>query len=202
MIPWNNTVKASGKLTIFMGPLAGAWTHVFREAMRDFNLLMLSHKLPISFVESKTAPGEDTGALVSVETADGSIARNYKNGSYTETLPGKGMHGRTGQMATEGQTVMEKAFIYLPTQPSVNTPQRIRPVGHGVMKVIAAHELLHACGLENDDHQSDDLFQGNPRVSLGDTPPGDKVLIGTGPRSMPPLVLGPVTVQNLKELWR
>lgn len=201
MIRWNNAVKSSGKLPIYIGALAGAWTHVFREAMRDFNLLSLSHKLNISFVESKTAPGEDSGAVVSVETADGTISRAYKNANYSEAFDGKRLHGRTLQVAAEGQNTMEKAFIYLPTQPSVNTPRGIRPTGPGVMKVIAAHELLHACGLENDDHQDDDLFQGYPRVNPGDNAAGDKILIGVGPRSMPPLVLGSVTVQNLKGLW-
>lgn len=201
MIPWNNAVKSSGKLPIYIASsLAGAWNHVFREAMRDFNMLCLSHKLPISFVESKTAPSENSGALVSVETADGTIARSYKNADYSEAFDGKRLHGRTLQVATENQ-VLERAFVYLPTQPSVNTPGGIRPTGPGVMKVIAAHELLHACGLENSDHQNDDLFQGYPRVNPGDNAAGDKILIGVGPRSMPPLVLGPVTVQNLKELW-
>ena len=69
------------------------------------------------------------------------------------------------------------------------------------MKLIAAHELLHACGLENSEHTSDDLFQGTPRVDAGDTPKGDRVLIGTGPKLMPPLVLGGSTAKNMKELW-
>jgi hypothetical protein len=66
--------------------------------------------------------------------------------------------------------------------------------------VIAAHELLHACGLEDADHSSD-LFQASPRVNPGDGAAGDKVLIGMGPKSMPPLLLDGVTAKNIKDLW-
>ena len=97
--------------------------------------------------------------------------------------------------------MLEKAFIYLPRQPRINTPGGLRPAGAGVMKVIAAHELLHACGLENSDHSSDDLFQGTPRVDAGDKARDDKVLIGTGPKAMPPLFLGGSTAKSIKDLW-
>lgn len=69
------------------------------------------------------------------------------------------------------------------------------------MKVIAAHEFLHACGLEDADHVSDDLFQANPRIDSGTGAAGDKVLIGVGPRKMPPLYLGGKTTKNIKDLW-
>ena len=68
------------------------------------------------------------------------------------------------------------------------------------MKVIATHELLHACGLDDADHSSD-LFQANPRVNPGDNAAGDKVLIGTGPKSMPPLVLDGATAKKIQDLW-
>jgi hypothetical protein len=89
----------------------------------------------------------------------------------------------------------------LPAQPKINTPNGQRPVGAGVMKVIAAHEFIHSLGLENRDHSNDDLFQGNPQVDYGGRPSQDTVLIGRGPRKMPPLILAGATAAKIREAW-
>jgi hypothetical protein len=38
-------------------------------------------------------------------------------------------------------------------------------------------------------------------VDAGDTARDDKVLIGVGPKTMPPLFLGGATARSVKELW-
>ena len=200
MIPWTDSIRQSGKLTIYAGGLGGSWAHVFKEVLHAVNTLSSAHRLGVVFAESKDAPKEDGGgANVSIRTADGSVSGSYGGASQTEDFSGNRLHGRTLQFSREGR--MEKAFIYLPSQPKVNTPKGMRAAGAGVMKVIAAHELLHACGLEDSDHSTDDLFQGNPRVNAGDTAAGDKILIGMGPKEMPPLVLGGATAKKIKDLW-
>lgn len=201
MIPWTDDIKKTGKLSIYVGSLAGTWAHVFREALREYNALCAGHKLGITLSESKAAPTEDGGANVSVEIADGAISRIYGKTDLSEPFDGKRLHGRTLLISREGADILEKVFIYLPSQPQVNTPQGLRAVGTGVMKVIAAHELVHACGLENGDHTSDDLFQGNPRVDFGNTPAQDKILIGTGPKKMPPIYMSGSTANKLKDAW-
>ena len=133
-------------------------------------------------------------------TANGPISAAYDGETQTGQFDGGRLHGLTLLFARVPGNVLEKAFIYLPSEPKVNTPKGQRPVGAGVMKVIAAHELLHACGLENADHASD-LFQANPRVDAGNIAMQDKVLIGTGPRNMPPLHLDGATAKNIKDLW-
>jgi hypothetical protein len=200
MIPWTDNVRQSGKLTIYMGALAGSWGHVFREALHEFNVLSSAHKLGVSITESKHPPDDKAGANVSVQTASGPISASYDNETRSEDFDGGRLHGRTLLFWRDPGNVVEKAFIYLPSQPRVNTPKGQRPVGAGVMKVIAAHELLHACGLDDADH-SGNLFQANPRVNPGDGAAGDKVLIGMGPKSMPPLLLDGATVKNIKDLW-
>lgn len=202
MKPWNDSVKKTGKLTIYMGALAGPWVHVFREAVRDVNHLSNGYKLGFTLVESHEPATEQGGAQVSAHTANGTIERKYKNIDDKESFVGTALHGRTLLISPEqDKNVLEKAFIYLPAQPLISSPQTVRAAGPGVMKVVAAHELLHACGLENGDHQDDDLFQANPRASGGARPADDKILIGTGPKGMPPLILGPVTAKNLQDLW-
>jgi hypothetical protein len=199
MISWTSGIRQSGSLTIYIAALAGNWAHVFREAMHEFNVLSSAHKLGVVIRESKLPPEHAEGANVSVQTANGAISASYDGTSRSETFDGGRLHGLT--LLFSRDRVLERASIYLPSQPKVNTPAGLRPVGAGVMKLIAAHELLHACGLENSDHSSDDLFQGMPRVDAGDTPKGDRVLIGTGPKLMPPLYLGGGTAKNIKELW-
>jgi hypothetical protein len=111
------------------------------------------------------------------------------------------MHGHTFLAQRDGG--IEKAFIFLPAQPRVNTPRGVRAVGENVMKVIAVHELVHACGLENSDHALDDLFQANPQVDPGTTAAQDRVRIQHGRRTryMPPLVLGGGTIRSIRTLW-
>jgi hypothetical protein len=199
LIPWTNNIRQSRTLTIYTGSLAGNWAHVFREALHDFNLLASAHNLGVSIKASSQPPDGQGGANLSVQTADGPISAAYDGTTRDGTFDGKRLHGLTLLFARDN--ALEKAYIYLPSQPKINTPNGLRAAGAGVMKVIAAHELLHACGLENSNHSNDDLFQGNPRVDAGDTAKGDRVLIGTGPKAMPPLYLAGGTAQGIKDLW-
>ncbi len=201
MIPWTDGVRQSGKLSIYLGSLAGEWGHVFRAALHDFNVLSAAHKLGVAIAESKHAPDGESGANVSVQSADGAISATYGGESRSKDFDGNRLHGLTMLFSRQPENQVEKAFIYLPSKPRVNTPRGLRPAGAGVMKVIATHELLHACGLENSDHSTGDIFQGTPRVDAGDSAPGDKVLIGTGPKKMPPVYLGGDTAKRIKELW-
>ena len=201
LIPWADSVRQSRTLTVYMDALAGNWTHVFREALRDFNLLSTANKLAVTIAASKRPAEAQDGANISVRTADGAISASYDGATQSGDFDGKRLHGLTLLFARQPGNVLEKAYIYLSSQPGVNTPKGLRPAGAGVMKVIAAHELLHACGLENANHSNGDLFQGTPRVDAGDTAREDRVLIGAGPKAMPPLFLAGSTAQNLKSLW-
>lgn len=92
--------------------------------------------------------------------------------------------------------------MFLPAHPKISTPSAWRPVGPKVLTLIAVHELLHACGLEDGDHVPSGLFQASPSVDYGDTAIADRTRVQPGvDRFMPPFVLDDVSVQTLKSLW-
>ena len=201
-IPWTNSIKHRGRLSIYTDPsVTGTWAVVFREALREFNALSHRHRLGVTLTPSGASPTESGGADVSVETASGTVSRTYRGTEISESLDGTRMHGSTLQVSRAD--AIEKAFIFLPSHPQVNTPRGVRAVGTSVMKLIAVHELVHACGLENSEHTTDDLFQASPLVDPGSTPVGDRVRIEAGGRMrwMPPLVLSASTVENIRRLW-
>ena len=68
------------------------------------------------------------------------------------------------------------------------------------MKVIAVHELIHACGLENQDHATDDGLFYFPLAPSGD----GKIIVpaeGKEGLPMPPLCLDALTAAKIGSLW-
>ncbi len=199
---WTDGVKNGGKLAVFAGAsVRGHWATVLREALDAFNALSKHHGLGVTLVKATTAPTETGGADVAVALGSGAVSASWGGETHDGNFDGTRMHGLTMQFVRGGS--IGKAFIFLPERPQVNTPSGVRPVGDNVMKLIAVHELVHACGLENGDHVTDDLFQASPQVDPGDKPSQDRIRIGTGSpmKWMPPLVLGGSTVTALKRLW-
>ena len=200
--PWISGIRRRGQLAIYAAAsLRGIWANVFREALREFNALARSHRLGVSLVQSSDPATDSGGADVSVAAANGSISCAYGGAQMSDSLDGARMHGRTLLFSRTGE--VEKAFIFLPSQPQVNTPRGMRAVGVNVMRVILVHEFVHACGLSNAEHSTDDLFQANPQVDPGTTAAGDRVRIEVRGRMswMPPLVLSGLTVANIRRLW-
>lgn len=193
-IPWTASIKSGGRLSV--APPSGSWSDVVRDALRQFNNISRSHHLCVTLV-----PGEGSAQVV-VAAASSNISFAYDGTTYSERFGGSGLHGRTFQVQRQGSGI-EKAYIFLPERPMVNTPRGQRPVGRGVKLLIAIHELVHACGLEDADHSDDDLFCGFPSVDYGSTAAADKVTVASRgiTRRMPPLVLLGTTARLIKELW-
>ena len=95
MIPWTDSIKKSGALTIYIGTLAGSWANVFRDALQEFNVLSSAYKLGVTIKQSKQPPDGDTGANISVETASGPISASYDKETRSENFDGGRLHGRT-----------------------------------------------------------------------------------------------------------
>lgn len=201
MIPWISPIKRKRQLAVYSDASLGVWAGIVKDAIREFNVLSRTHQLGVILVESNKPPAVIGGAEVSVQSVNGAASFSYDNETKTGSLTGTGLHGMTWLFSRDG--FLEKAAVFLPSQPKINTPKTVRPVGPNVMKLIAIHELVHACGLTNSEHTNNDLFQGNPQVDPGATPAGDKVTIQTGGKvtGMPPFVLSGPTANHIKRLW-
>lgn len=200
-MPWTSAIKRKKQLTVYTGSSLGSWAGIVKDAIREFNSLSRKHQLGVTFAESSKPSTDTGGADVSVQSVNGAVSFSYGEVTRTGSLSGTGLHGLTLLFSRDG--FLEKAAVFLPSQPQVNTPKVVRAVGMNVMKLIAIHELVHACGLTNNEHSPNDLFQANPQVYPGDTAAGDKVMIQTVGKvsGMPPFILSGPTANHIKRLW-
>lgn len=195
-MPWTDPIRERGVLQVHPAPsiARGSWRAVFDQAVQKFNWLSGANSLGVTLARARRAEE----AHVTVEAASRSIDGEYDGVPIRHAFSGSALHGYTALASREGH--IEKAFVFLPSMPQVNTPRGPREVGPGVKLVIAVHELVHACGLTNADHASDDLFMGFPTVDAGTRPEGDRVRVSHSV-VMPPLVLGAGTVAKVRRVW-
>lgn len=176
---------------------------MLRDSLSEFNRLSRQNRLGVTLTFSRQAPAArgSGGADVAVSAASGAVSVTYAGASHRIAIDGSLMHGRTLQFQVNGK--IEKAFVFVPSRPLVHTPRGRRAVGVNVMKLIAVHEFVHACGLSNGDHSTDDLFQGSPQVDPGSTSSRDRVRIQAGGRMswMPPLILSSGTAGHIRRIW-
>ncbi|OLD92121.1 MAG: hypothetical protein AUG84_02110 [Chloroflexi bacterium 13_1_20CM_4_66_7] len=195
--PWKRTVRDSGKLTVHNGLKSGTWVHVFKPALQLFNQL----GLPVRMTEAD----DEQSANVVTRIASGVAAYEYDGATLSHAFDGTRLHGYTILIGREGQQGTEKAAVFLPSDP------RSGPRFQGgkavyddatldMLKVIAVHELIHACGLENQDHATDGGVFYFPLAPDGK---GKMIVPETGKdgRPMPPLRLGGSTTGNVARLW-
>lgn len=201
--PWIASVKQTGQLSYQLdSSVSGSWLTAVRAAVNEFNTLSGRRNLGVRFVQTDQAPTPGGGANVRIATASGSVTFQYE-GSHTTNVPGNQLSGQT-LLISRVNAPVEKAFVFLPSQPMIYTvsAQR-RPTGAGVMKVIALHELIHACGLSNADHTEEDVFNGHPSADPGRTAAQDRVQIQVRGqyRFMPPILFSATTARKISRLW-
>jgi hypothetical protein len=197
--PWIDSVKQSGKLTVYDGIGGGKWSSLFQQSLNEFNELLKGSGLSLTFEKA----ADEASAQVVVKISDGPASFEYGKDKFSYAFNGKGLHGFTGQVSRGTDPRIEKAFVFLPSNPQMNTYDGLRPTGIGVMKCILVHEFVHACGLENKDHGTDDVFHGSPQTNYGDTAAEDKIGIRRDGKYIwfPPVVLSSATIGKIKALW-
>jgi len=215
-IPWEDKVRNRNpkQLTIFVAPtLNKPWRRAFEDALSTFNQLSQDNRLGVTLVAPENAakpdPNGDGGADVHFDMGKGDITFSALGQDFQiKNFPATGMHGKTqllhSRVANQGERI-RKAFVYVPQTPMVTAQMAVgrgkfkdvqREVGHGIKHFIAAHELIHVCGLDNSDHTKygpdADLFIEQPQPFSGDfNKPDDDRLVLHNPATPQPQVLAP-----------
>ena len=224
--PWLDEVKRTGQLTLgFDNSLRKSlWDRVFRDALFEFNKLSNTHRLGVTLVTAD----EPARANVEIRSSSGDFEFEYPPAIPKRTIrfDGKSVHGLCKPLLTKvrdratrvEQYKLMKAFIYVPATPMGDSSSKTRAVGDPVKLVIAVHEMIHACGLvDNDEHSVDDIFSW-PQLRMGNRPSEDRLATlggtitfpgkpGEPPRTghstvdMPPLFLKNSTIEKVRKLW-
>ncbi|WP_374309906.1 hypothetical protein [Methylocella sp.] len=208
--PWTAAVKAAGRLSIFPTPnvAKGAWGKVFAKAMADVNALSAKHSLGVVFVLATSPPDPSGvgGADVQFDTINGTASFTAFNQSFSDKLSGDAMEGHTNlvKQVFGSNATVAKAFTYVPATPKIGGAKG-RLLGDPGRLVIAAHELIHALGLDNSDHSSlssADLFSSPMEAQQGTAPAADTLHPwGLTAPVMPPIVLAGPTITLIQNNW-
>lgn len=209
--PWDDPIKATKQLSIFPTKkvTGGPWGKVFANAIAEFNKLSAKHSLNVTFVLATQPPDPSGvgGADVQFDTINGTSNFTSFNQPFSFTLSGAATLGHTSQIIQifGSKSRMAKAFIHVPATPSF-TGRFGRVLGDPAKLVMATHELIHACGLdEKNDHSSfshPDIFFSPLQANQGTTPALDTLTpFGLTSPVMPPLVLAAPTINLIQTNW-
>lgn len=233
--PWNDTVKKGRVINIFpTAKVTGPWLATFTEAIEVFNRLSRTHSLGVTFASPPGVkppdPEGEGGAEAQFDLGNGTLKWRALGQDFVATEKDENnqdrpinfspveLHGYTGTL--RGSGAIQKAFIFVPATPMISAAKRIgpdnfqhiqRPVGSGIRLFIAVHELVHACGLPNADHNAEgpaaDVFTSGITPSAGpfDKPEEDKIrlhLAAPLPNVFaPPITLKKKVIDLIKNNW-
>jgi hypothetical protein len=190
IIAWHKNVQRKNTLTYQVKAMGGQWPAVLDKAIAEFNRQMSQHGLNLTL--SKVEKGRGPHIVI-------------------ETEPGHGIHGSAPSqtMRLNGVEYLDLVTVRVPATPRIDpSDPKSREVGPGVRLYILVHELIHAVGLSNHEHSSDDVFGAKALL----IPKGqylqsrkqaaeDLVQPFDGSAPLPPIRLGAKTVGNLKKAW-
>jgi hypothetical protein len=188
VIPWNDTVRQSGVIRVFVGHgLRGSqWSGVVEKAVAAVNAELSQKGINVVIKLSK---------------------KESEAEATLDTVPGSDLHGQS-LLDTGGTAYIQKVTIKVPATPRVSMlDPKAREAGRGVRLYIVAHELIHTLGLTNAAHSRDDVFTKNPGLLQKGLVMGGKMVAEDMVRSfdlsavMPPIRLGAATLANLQKAW-
>jgi hypothetical protein len=198
VMQWIKKIRDTNQLSVLNDMKSSRWPNLFRDTLKDFNKLSDDYVLGVKLVEAK----DESSADVVMRMASGPVSYTYNNRKQSDSTFGSVNlpHGRTFIFAMwygseNRNSGIEKAAIFLPGNLKGGPGTEITA---DVMKVIAAHELVHACGLDDDDHGKDGLFYSPLSLSSG------KMIVpeeGKNQKPMPPLWMDHKTIMNIKKYW-
>jgi hypothetical protein len=182
---WSAHIITSGKLFVFND--AGHWSNIVVKAITSFNNLNVG-------IELKPVKTDDQANII-VRVSKGISLYTYKNPAY-EDFVGKAhfdaaaVHGMTLPFIDPINKIMLKAAVFL--------AEKLKEVTDAVKEMVAVHEFIHACGLDNSDHDPiDDL------VVAGLVNSGGKLIepLNTGGKNYMPARVSGGTRSKITSNW-
>ncbi len=216
--PWEDPIRNSSQLTVFptVALTRSFWSPIFTQSIAEFNRLSTAQRLGVTLVQSATAPDPDSdaGANIQVDVAGGRARARGLGADIDEAFSATGVHGLTKVLSRSfgtGPARVVKCFVFVPSNPTANTPRGTRVIGDPVKLFILVHEFVHAAGqLNNDEHSPEsnpDVFVGtpiaSPQLDVGSRPADDKVRVGVSGNftRFPPLTLSARTAGLISLNW-
>ena len=195
-VAWNSSVLKTGKLTIDGSGLHGLWGTAFSAAIRELNALLSSNNVNVTLTTGKPA-------VVVVALTSGHYTFQVDGANQSGMLRTDVLHGATRSIDIQTRTTSrEQAFTFLPEHPHISpTFKNSRDAGEPVMRVMIAHEFLHALGLDKHPQNDIGLFAPQWVPNEGSKPADDTVSPFGVQAKLPPLALSGDTVSRLQALW-
>lgn len=237
---WDDSVRKRKVLTVFKtAKITGEWLRTFNDAIAKFNdLSQKSLNLGVTFSSPSNVqppnPDGEGGAEVQFDLGNGqlkyrALGKDFvaedDDGNPINFSPFE-LHGATQRVSErvgDGPARLKRAFIFVPETPMVNAMMRTGPgpndfkpgrrlAGGGMRLYIAVHELVHACGISNAEHNQmgpdADVFTNLPTVSAGafDKPDEDKFLLRVNhpnpPITAPPILIKKKVADLIRDNWK
>jgi hypothetical protein len=177
----------------------GNWSTAVAAAIRELNALLTSNGVKVSLA---TTTG--SSAVVTVAVTAGPYTFPVNGVNQSGTLRTDILHGATRSIdyQTGKGTSRDHSYIFLPQHPKISPQvQTSREAGEPVMRVIIAHEFLHALGLDAHDPSFKGLLSEAWTPNEGSRPALDTVSPFGSSTNLPPLILSGDTVSRLRALW-
>jgi hypothetical protein len=189
-VPWISKVRSTKALTIQLynkGSVSAGIASSYSDAVSMFNSQYGSSKVCVQFKDQAPQSSQDAVNVNVYGIGFRPVDRDISNGDGTTQsyhYDGTGGFGRTAQITIQEGSADKIciAHIFVPTNVGLTTP-----IDLGVLKYLVFHELIHACGLENSEHTSSDIY----------TEP----LPAGVPQNVPNPLLSQQTVDRVKRLW-
>jgi hypothetical protein len=180
-------------LFIFSEPAAG-WSVAFAAAVRDFNKLMHGDGVRLRYEITTDAKI----ANVIFSTAGANKVAHPLHGEFEQIGLIDGFTAPKVRITVRASPTI----LVWKTDPAKKDRQQVaRAPGNGILSVVVAHELIHASGLDNDEHCDDDMFASELAPEGGRRPADDRLRVGKTGRLLPPLWIADDTAARLRDIW-
>ena len=138
-VPWIDSVKSAGYLTVYNGIDQGKWSGVFKYLLHNFTTLT-NKKIDLK------AEKDINAANVVMQISDGVGSYTYEGTTGKAVFSATAAHGKTLPFQRDGR--MEKAAVFLPKAPTYDHKNHLysRPSGQHSLPPVAPYNGSRCTG--------------------------------------------------------